>query len=309
MTLQQLAYFQVTARHSHITHAARELYISQPSLSVALRNLEMELGVALFERKGQGMFLTSAGQRFLTHVDRILSEVERARTEMERLSRLAGNSFTIGYISPLANEIIADCIDRLMREPKLSGASLRSVELTTAQAEAALMADEVDVALCSKIDNNPELTQHPLMEQPLVLIAARNHPLAARPAGTPVTAADVAQYPFVTYQEQSPMTAQIRRYFQAHPPMPQISHRAGNEEAITTLVAQGMGLAIVAQTGDADRKPVKVLPLEGLNEGRVIYLTWRVHRKCTPVAAAALEVLRRQRPETGAQDEMAGGTT
>lgn len=147
MTLQQLAYFQVTARHSHITHAARELYISQPSLSVALRNLEMELGVALFERKGQGMFLTAAGQRFLTHVDRILSEVERARTEMERLSRLAGNSFTIGYISPLANEIIAECIDRLMREPKLSGASLRSVELTTAQAEAALMADEVDVAL------------------------------------------------------------------------------------------------------------------------------------------------------------------
>lgn len=294
MTLQQLAYFQVTARHSHITHAARELYISQPSLSVALRNLEMELGVALFERKGQGMFLTSAGQCFLTHVDRILSEVEQARAEMERLSRLAGNSFTIGYISPLANEVIADCISRLMREPELSDANLRTVELTTAQAEAALMADEVDVALCSQIANNPELVQLPLMEQPLVLIAAQNHPLATRISGTPVAVAELSSYPFVTYQEQSTMMSQIRRYFQAHPPMPQISHRAGNEEAITTLVAQGMGLAIVAQTRDMAGQGVAVVPLEGLNEGRVIYLTWRAHRKYTPMAAAALEVLRRQ---------------
>lgn len=294
MTLQQLTYFQVTARHSHITHAARELYISQPSLSVALRNLELELGVALFERKGQGMFLTSAGQRFLTHVDRILSEVEQARAEMERLSRLAGNNFTIGYISPLANEIIADCIGRLMREPELSGANLRTVELTTAQAEAALMSDEVDVALCSQIANNPELVQLPLMEQPLVLIAAQNHPLATRASGTPVVAAELSSYPFVTYQEQSPMTSQIRRYFQAHPPMPQISHRAGNEEAITTLVAQGMGLAIVAQTRDVAGQGVTVVPLEGLNEGRVIYLTWRTHRKYTPMASAALGVLRRR---------------
>ncbi|MDO4356285.1 MAG: LysR family transcriptional regulator [Clostridia bacterium] len=291
MTLQQMVYFQVTARHSHITHAARELYISQPSLSVALKNLEAELGVALFERFGQGIRLTRAGQRFLTHVERILSDVDRARLEMEQLRRAEGDSFTIGYISPLANEIIAECIGRLAGQPELEGMTLCSVEMTTSQAEAALMSDAVDAALCSRISDNSELSQIPVLEQPLVLIAARNHPLATRSEGRPVTSEDVAAWPFVTYQESSTMIEPIRRYFQAHPPMPVVCHRASTEEGIAALVERGMGLAIVAQTSGITRQRLALLPLEGLEERRTIYLTWRTHRRRMPAAEAALKRL------------------
>lgn len=292
MTLQQLIYFRAAARHSYITRAARELYVSQPSLSVSLKNLEEELGMPLFERNGQGIRLTQAGRRFLAHAERILGDVEQARLEMEQLRRSAGDSFTIGYISPLGNDAIADVVEGLATSPELAGLSLHSLEVTTAQAEAALMADEIDAALCSHIPGNPELTQLPVMEQPLVLIVAREHPLARRPAGQAVTARELAAWPLVTYRAESSMMDSIRRYFHAHPPMPAICHRAGNEEAIASLVERGMGAAIVAQTGSVTPERLAVLPLEGLDERRTIYLSWRTHRTRAPLIGKALNRLR-----------------
>ena len=75
MTLTQLTYFQTVARCQHFRLAASELNISQPSLSRSIANLEEELGIVLFERHGRNVTLTRYGRLFLSHADRILSEV------------------------------------------------------------------------------------------------------------------------------------------------------------------------------------------------------------------------------------------
>ena len=100
MTLNQLIYFQTVARCQHFRLAASELNISQPSLSHSISNLEEELGIILFERKGRTVTLTKYGKIFLEHTDRILDDVRLAEKHMKKLSGNSGH-VDIAYVFPL----------------------------------------------------------------------------------------------------------------------------------------------------------------------------------------------------------------
>ncbi|ASS63420.1 HTH-type transcriptional regulator GltC [Bacillus velezensis] len=83
MELLQLKYFQTVAYTEHISKAAEQLKIAQPSLSLTIKRLENELGTALFERKGRNIKLSSSGKILLKHVNRIFTEIENAQTEIQ----------------------------------------------------------------------------------------------------------------------------------------------------------------------------------------------------------------------------------
>ncbi|MGL4452801.1 MAG: LysR family transcriptional regulator [Sarcina sp.] len=85
MELLQLKYFQSVAKHENITKAAKELHISQPSLSITIKRLENELSVPLFNRNGKSLELNQYGKRYLTHVNSILSDLENAKNEILEL--------------------------------------------------------------------------------------------------------------------------------------------------------------------------------------------------------------------------------
>jgi DNA-binding transcriptional LysR family regulator len=82
MDLLQLKYFQTVARSEHMTRAAEELHISQPSLSKVISNLEEDLGVPLFERIGRQIKLSHFGKAFLSRVERIFLELEDGKREL-----------------------------------------------------------------------------------------------------------------------------------------------------------------------------------------------------------------------------------
>ena len=82
MNLNHLVYFQTLARHEHYRKAAEELHITQPSLSKAIRNMELDLHVTLFEKKGRGVHLTKQGERYLDYVNAALRELEMGNDAM-----------------------------------------------------------------------------------------------------------------------------------------------------------------------------------------------------------------------------------
>ena len=92
-------YFQVTAYRQHITRAAEELNISQPALSMMISRLEKELGVRLFERRGRSVYLNENGRQFLEYTNRILSEVNNAKSALQDIAKLSKNSISLAVTS------------------------------------------------------------------------------------------------------------------------------------------------------------------------------------------------------------------
>ena len=106
MNLNQLYYFQKVAQLQHYHQAARELNISQPSLSRSIANLEEELGVSLFQKNGRNIELTKYGSIFLEHVNRIIDEIKIAENKMKSLAGSSSGHIDIGYVFPLAKSYI-----------------------------------------------------------------------------------------------------------------------------------------------------------------------------------------------------------
>ena len=106
MNLNQLYYFQKVAQLQHYHQAAKELNISQPSLSRSIANLEEELGVSLFQKNGRNIELTKYGSIFLEHVNRIIDEIKIAENKMKSLAGSSSGHIDIGYVFPLAKSYI-----------------------------------------------------------------------------------------------------------------------------------------------------------------------------------------------------------
>ena len=88
MTLTQLKYATAVARASSMNEAARTLFISQPSLSTAIKELEDEIGVELFRRTNRGISVTPEGEEFLAYARQIVEQYESARIFMSSITRL-----------------------------------------------------------------------------------------------------------------------------------------------------------------------------------------------------------------------------
>src|SRR5215472_11398460 len=98
MELHQLRYFVTVAREGTFTRAAERLYITQPSLSEQIRKLETELGSPLFQRLGRRLALTSAGDALLPHAERIMAEIDQARTRVQEVRGLRRGRLAIGVL-------------------------------------------------------------------------------------------------------------------------------------------------------------------------------------------------------------------
>lgn len=287
MTLNQIVYFARTAEHMNMARAARELMIAQPSLSMSLSKLEDELGVALFEKKGRGITLTPEGHSFLTHAQRIISDVDAAALEMRRLKNEAESCLTVGYINPVADHFLPSLFRHFRSSsPEAARICLRSVEMDTAEIVEALANNTVDLTLSSRITGHEELTQIPVLRQPLVLIVPKGHRLEQlyESTGRSVSCEELAREPLVTYFVRSPMFRQIQDYFLEQETKLNVYHYAYNEQAIANLVAENMGVAIVARVDGLPWDRVRELPLENLTRSRNIYLTYRTSRKMFPAA-------------------------
>lgn len=282
MTLNQIIYFERTAEHMNMARAAKELMIAQPSLSMSLSKLEDELGVALFEKKGRGIVLTPEGRSFLNHAQRLIADVEAATLEMQRLKNEAESSLIIGYINPVADNFLPKLFRRFRASsPEAAKIRLKSIEMDTVEIVEALTNNTVDLTLSSKITGHEELTQIPILRQPLVLIVPKGHRLESlyRSTGVPLNCAELEGEALVIYFTRSPLFKQIMDFFREQGIEPNVCHRAYNELAIANLVAERMGVAIVAKMDSLPWDRVTELPLEGLTRSRNIYLTYRTNRK------------------------------
>jgi LysR family hca operon transcriptional activator len=184
MELRHLRFFVAVAEEGSFSNAAeRRLHTAQPSLSRQIRDLELEVGVKLLERKARGIALTAAGRVFLDHVRFALMQIEAAGEAARRAERPATPSFVVGFLAGQEVVWLSEAL-RILREEapdiEITLSSQSSPELADA-----LMQGKMDVAILRREIQTTGLAFKFLIKEPLVAILPAGHRLAARKAIRP----------------------------------------------------------------------------------------------------------------------------
>jgi DNA-binding transcriptional LysR family regulator len=235
LELLQLQYFQTVARLQHMTKAAEELNIGQPSLSKTIARLEEDLGVPLFDRQGRQIRLNQFGKVFLHRVERALMELEAGKREIIDLSGLDR-----GVIS------LAVSITSVL--PKLVGAFLSQYPNvrfqqylgSTLSMKRQLEQGEVDFCISSTPIQGPDITWEPLFTEEIFLIVSTKHPLANREE---IHLREVEHEPFISMSPRYGLRDLTDNFCRQAGFTPHIAFEGDEQTVLRELVTEGLGVA------------------------------------------------------------------
>ena len=282
MTLNQLTYFSALAACENYTKAARQLYISQPSLSYAIANLEKELGCALFTHQGRGVVLTEAGRTFRRYADAALAAIRQG------VQAVSTGTLRVGAISTAMGDHLPSLIVGFTQEnPQIT------FEVTAGASRdilAGIEAGTLDVGICSFIPEFTGVRFEPLYTEPWVLVTPENHPLQR--LGRPVTLAEIAQYPLLSYKRISPIHPLLLEAFSAAGIAPHIAYELDDETAIGGMVQRGMGISLCLDNSLLQPFALSRVPLAEPMPERIVYCAFRAGGDLSPNLRRFLHHLR-----------------
>lgn len=240
-TLRQLQFFVAVAEAGSVSGGARALSISQSSVTEALRSLEDDLGVTLFDRQARGLMITHKGSAFLRHARTILADVATARSAFQEEAEAATGRLSLGVTSLVAGYVLSDILARFRRAfPRVE---LNVIEDNGDYLQHLLIGGELDVAvlLTSSVKDRLALNLETLLVSPYRLWLPLGHPLAQQET---ITLEELAGQPLIQLMVDE-IEESTRRLTAALPVKPQITFRTRSVEAVRSLVATGSGLAIL----------------------------------------------------------------
>ncbi|MBY5548526.1 LysR family transcriptional regulator [Rhizobium leguminosarum] len=240
-TLRQVQYFVAVAEQGSVTRAAQNLSISQSSVTEALKELETDLGVELFERHPRGLTITHNGHQFLRHATKILASVSDARTSFSGQQSALSGTLNIGVTSLVAGYVLSDLLARYRRA--CPGIEVSAIEDNGGYLEHLLVGGELDVAVMviSNLRDRMALQAEILETSPYRLWLPMGHPLVSADI---ISVADIAREPLImlTVDEIEEDTGKLLSALGARP---HVAFRTRSVEAVRSLVATGAGVALL----------------------------------------------------------------
>ncbi|WP_267555009.1 LysR substrate-binding domain-containing protein [Rhizobium rhizogenes] len=240
-TLRQLQYFVAVAEQGSVTRAAQNLSISQSSVTEALKELEGDLGVELFDRHPRGLSITHNGHQFLRHATKILATVSDARTSFSGQRNAIGGTLNIGVTSLVAGYVLSDLLARYRRA--CPGVEVSAIEDNGSYLEHLLVGGELDVAVMviSNLRDRMALQAEILETSPYRLWLPMGHPLVSADI---ISVADITREPLImlTIDEIEENTGKLLTALGARP---HVAFRTRSVEAVRSLVATGAGVALL----------------------------------------------------------------
>lgn len=283
MNFRQLKYFVATAETGQVSRAANALSISQSSVTMAIRELEADLGTELFVRTASGMEMTQSGRELLALAYEILTKLDEAENIRERASGASGRilvatTYTvIGYFLPYH-------LDRLARlHPNLV---IQVHELNRESVEEGLLANRFDIAivLTSNI-SNPEIETETLMRSTRRLWVPQGHRLADRHK---VEFSEISSedYIMLTVDEAANTTM---KYWNFGATQPQVRLRTSSIEAVRSMVANGQGVTVLSdmvyRPWSLEGRRILTVETDPVVPSMDVGLAWRRGTELSPSAA------------------------
>ena len=240
VTLRQLQVFESVARLLSYSKAARELHLSQPGVSMQVKQLEEAAGHPLFEQLGKRIFLTEAGREVLRAsqgVARQLADLDAALADLAGLKR---GVITVGVVSTVSGFAIRLISRFRQRHPEVR---ITLNVMNREQLLAQLAHNAVDLALMGHPPPGHDLDATPFMENPLVVIASCNHPMRDQ---RNVHLSRIAEERFVVREPGSGTRSAAEAFFQSRGLALRAAMEMNKNEAIKQAVEVGLGLGIVS---------------------------------------------------------------
>ena len=239
--LTHLRTLEAVARRGSFSHAAHELHLTQPAVSMQVRALEAALGAPLLERVGKRAFPTPAGELLLAHAARARRELETAAERIQGLKGIVAGRIRIGTSASISTYLLPPALGAFRKAyPRTD---LVIVTGNAAEIARGVVESQLDVGIVSLPVRDRELRVTPFHDDELVAIAPPGDPRAARAR---VGAAELAREPLVLFDHGGNVRRVIDGWFHAAGVAPVAPMELSNTEAIKKLVEAGLGLSVTS---------------------------------------------------------------
>jgi DNA-binding transcriptional LysR family regulator len=291
LTLRQIEVFNAVARHKNYTRAAEELHLSQPAVSMQIRQLEDGIGLPLFEQVGKQMHLTDAGDQMYIYGREIAVLLEEAENVFEAIKGVQHGNLTIS-VATTASHFATRLLAEFTKQHE--GVTI-SLDVTNREAlRRQLENNEPDLVIMGQPPEGVDVEAAAFMENPLVMIAPSDHPLIGQ---TKIPLSHFANENFVVRELGSGTRGATQRFFDEHGVAFNTAIEMTSNEAIKQAVEAGLGLGIVSihtlelelETGRLDILDVQDFPII-----RHWYVLQRKGKRLSPAAQAFKQFVLKQ---------------
>ena len=285
-TLHQLKVFEATARNSSFTKAAEELFITQPTVSTQVKQLTKAVGLPLFEQIGKRLHLTEAGGALLATCQEIFERLDNFEMTIADIKGTRQGRLKLGVITTAKYFI-----------PRLLGSFCQqypgidiALEVTNHQKlEERMLNNEDDLYIVSQPTEDIDLCWEPFAENPIVVIARKDHPLAGIP-NIPINRLN--DEPFIMRETGSGTRQAVQRLFTEHQVSVRTRLELGSNEAIKQAIAGGLGISALSKhTLISDAGELTILDIQEFPIPRHWYVSYLAGKQLSIIAEAFREYL------------------
>lgn len=277
-TLRQLKTFVATAEHKKMSEAAKHLYVSQPTISQIISDLEKEYSTTLFERHAKELRITPAGELLLENAKKIIAIHETLEQNMKTIC--SKRPLRVGVTMTIGTNIMAKIVTGL--EQLYPDIDTFVAVHNTDHIEEMLLHNELDIALVEGIISHEEILTAPAFEDNLCIICGKNHPLAGKEFIAPE---ELHNQNFILREKGSGTRAIFEQLMRSHHIPYKIKWESNSTPAITDAVAHNIGLGFVSVRciqEKAAKGIIYICPIQEVNLKRFFFLC---HHKYHPLTS------------------------
>lgn len=287
-TLHQLAVFEATARHGSFTRAAEELLITQPTVSSQIKQLSKAVGLPLFEQIGKRLYLTDAGTELLATCHDIFERLDNFEMKVADLKGTKQGRLRIAAITTAKYFVPRLLGPFCQRYPGIDV----SLKVTNHQQMTSRMLDnEDDLYILSQPSEEVDLYTEPFLDNPLVVLAPHNHPLAHQ-KNIPIEKLDGEA--FIMREQGSGTRTAVQKLFAKHKISVKVKLELGSNEAIKQAIAGGLGISVLSEhtlVSAENNREIVVLDVQHFPIKRRWYVAYLSNKQLSVIAQTFIEYL------------------
>ena len=259
MQFHQLRYFVSTVKHGSMSQAAKYCYVSQPSLSQQIKQLEQSVGYELFIREKGGLTLTETGKTLYQEAINILATVNIAEEKIKNQNQSKAERLNLGILPTVSTFIVNDVLEALsLHQP---GLQLNIRESHSENIVEACLKGDLDLVITSSPVEHEYLTVEPLMKDDFCVVLQDNHPLAS---ADKIEIEALYDEPFILIESIHCLHSQTAALFENAGFAAKARFEVGSVATIQELVASGYGISILPDLSkQAFRPGLKYIPIVG----------------------------------------------